>query len=103
VNNILSPFFAKLTEEERQNGVFQLDSATAHTAYVCLQALHVSSDHIISHGLWPPRSPDLVPCGFYLWASLKDKMHYKTQTNTMTHGESISPTATAAEMQQVAA
>jgi hypothetical protein len=29
VNNILSPSFTELTEEERQNGVFQQDSATA--------------------------------------------------------------------------
>jgi hypothetical protein len=34
VNNIPSPFFAELTEEERLYGVFQQDSATAHTAYI---------------------------------------------------------------------
>jgi hypothetical protein len=76
MNNILSPFFAKLTEGERLYGVFQLDFATAHMSYVSLEALwKVFSDHIISRGLWPPRSPDLVPCDFYLWGSLKDKMH----------------------------
>jgi hypothetical protein len=39
VNNILSPFFAELTEEERLHGVFQLDSATAHMAYISLEAM----------------------------------------------------------------
>jgi hypothetical protein len=35
VNNIKSPFFAKLTEEEeRLYGVFQQDSATAYTVYM---------------------------------------------------------------------
>jgi hypothetical protein len=54
VNNILSPFFTKLTEEERLYGVFQLDSATADMAYASLEALReFFGDHIISHGLWP--------------------------------------------------
>jgi hypothetical protein len=67
MNNILSPFFTELTEEERLYGVFLLDSATAHMAYVSLEALQkVFGDHILSCGLWPPRSPDLVPCDFYL-------------------------------------
>jgi hypothetical protein len=76
VNNILSPFFAELTEEERLYGISQQDSATAHTAYISLETLReVFSDCIISRGLWPPRSPDLAPCDLYLWRSLKDKMH----------------------------
>jgi hypothetical protein len=98
VNNILSPFSAELTEEQRLYGVFQLGSATAHTAYVSM----VFGDRIISRGLWPPRFPDVVPRDNYLWGSLKDKMHQETQTNTMIRGQ-ISPTATAAEMRQVAA
>jgi hypothetical protein len=53
VNNILSPFFAEQTEEERLYDVFQLDSATAHTAYVSSEALRkIFGDHIISRGLW---------------------------------------------------
>jgi hypothetical protein len=84
VNNILSPFFAKLTEEKRLYSVLQLDSATANMAYASLEALRkVFGDHIISHGLWPPRAPDLVPCDFHLWGILKDRMHYGSQTNTI--------------------
>jgi hypothetical protein len=49
VNNILSPFFAELTEEERLYVVFQLDSATTYTSYVRLEAMRkVFGDHIIS-------------------------------------------------------
>jgi hypothetical protein len=59
VNNIRSPFFVKLTAEERLYGVFQQDSATANTAYVSSEALReVFGDRMISRGLWPPRSPD---------------------------------------------
>jgi hypothetical protein len=60
VNNILSPFFAELMEEERLYSVFQQDSTTAHMAHISLEALReLFSDLIISHGLWPPHSPDL--------------------------------------------
>jgi hypothetical protein len=31
----------------------------------------VFEDRIISRGLWPPRSPDLSFCDFYLWGNLK--------------------------------
>jgi hypothetical protein len=66
VNNILSPFFAELAEEEGLCSVFQQDSATAHTAHISLEALlEVFGDHVISCGLWPPCSPDLTPCDFY--------------------------------------
>jgi hypothetical protein len=75
VNNILSPFFTKLTEEERLYGVFQQDSATAYMAHMSLEALQVVfSGRVISCGLWPPCSPDLTPCDSYLWGSLKDKV-----------------------------
>jgi hypothetical protein len=58
VNNILSPFFTELTEEDRLYGVFQQDSATAHMAYLSLEALQeIIGDCIISCSLWPPHSP----------------------------------------------
>jgi hypothetical protein len=73
VNNILSPFFTELTEEESLQIVFQQDSAAAHSKHATLEALwEVSSDRIISHGLWLPCSPDFTLCDFYLWESLKD-------------------------------
>jgi hypothetical protein len=83
VNNILCPFFAKVTDEESLYGVFQQDSATAHMAYVSLEALReVFDDHVISRGLWPPCSLDLTPCDFYLWGSLRVKV-YKTNPHTV--------------------
>lgn len=54
---------------------FQQDGAPPHigrdvTAYL----RHVFGDRIISRGFpdaWPPRSPDLAPCDFWLWGYLK--------------------------------
>jgi hypothetical protein len=72
VNNILRPFLAELTEEEKLYCYFQQDCATAHTDHVSLEALgKVHDGRIISRGLWPPRSPDLTPCDFYLWVKFK--------------------------------
>jgi hypothetical protein len=42
------------------------DNAAAHTA-------EVFGDQVIDQ--WPPRSPDLNPCDFYLWGMLKGKVY----------------------------
>jgi hypothetical protein len=52
------------------------DGATAHTATYFINVFNeVFEDRLISRGLWPARSPDLYPCGFYLWGNLKDKVY----------------------------
>jgi hypothetical protein len=56
------------------------DNATAHTANNSMVALHeVFGERVISRGLWPPRSPDLNPCDFYLWGTLKEKVYVNNQ------------------------
>ena len=30
---------------------------------------------------WPPRSPDLTPCDFFLWGYLKDKVYTSVPRN----------------------
>lgn len=53
-----------------QNVWFQQDGATAHTARASMAVLHrLFSNRLISRFgdvLWPPRSPDLSICDFYL-------------------------------------
>lgn len=52
-------------------------------AYASFEALlDVFSDHMISHGQWPPSFLDLTPCYFYLCRSLKDKV-YKTNSHIL--------------------
>jgi hypothetical protein len=64
---ILRQFFPELTEEERFHGWFQQASATAHTAYMSMQALSdVFRDRIISRGIWQTHSPDFNPCDIFL-------------------------------------
>jgi hypothetical protein len=69
MKNILRPFFAVLTGQEKLQGASQKDTATAHTAHASLEALReVLNDRVFSHSL-----PDLTPCYCHLWGSLKDE------------------------------
>lgn len=75
-DGILTPFFEQLTDIKCQSGIFQQDSATAHTADDSLNFIQeIFEDRVISKGLWPPRSPDLTVCDFYLWGNLKNKVY----------------------------
>ena len=44
--------------------------------YIYIQGLSKRFEHLL---LWPPRSPDLTPCDFFLWGYVKDNA-YKPQT-----------------------
>lgn len=58
---------------------FQQDGATPHTARVSMEKLRaIFPNKLISkYGdiPWPPRSPDLTPCDFFLWGYLKSKVY----------------------------
>jgi len=83
IANILRPFFDQLTDYEKQNGTFQQDNATAHTAHASMAAIReVFEDRIISRNRWPARSPDLNPCDFFLWGFLKAKV-YENNPHTL--------------------
>ena len=67
----------QLTEEERNYCFFQQDGATCHTSERSLTRVHqiFTEERTVSKGLWPPRSPDLSTCDFYLWGYLKGKVY----------------------------
>ena len=55
-----------------KNYYFQQDGATPHTAKNIQQWLTTKfGDKFIPRVKWPPRSPDLNPCDYYLWEYLK--------------------------------
>jgi hypothetical protein len=81
--NIVRSFLAEIAKEEKLYFYFQQDSVMAYTAHVNLEELRKVVDaRIISRRLWPPSSPDLTPCDFYLWGSLEDKV-YKRNPHTL--------------------
>jgi hypothetical protein len=78
---IFENFYSQLTENERQQCFFQQDGATCHTSHHPLPSIHetFTEERAVSKGLWPPRSPDLSSCDFYLWAYLKVKVYENNQ------------------------
>lgn len=86
LENFLRPKLNNLFNEYGQNNVwFQQDGATAHTARRSLGILReMFPGHIVSlRGDigWPPRSPDLSPCDFFLWGYLKSQVYqHRPQT-----------------------
>ena len=76
LNEIL---FTKTEKEDIGNIWFQQDGGTWHTAEATLDLMRpVFADTIISHRtnvIWPPRSCDLTPLGYYWWADVKDKCY----------------------------
>ena len=64
----------------------QQDGAISHTARQSLEAVReLFGSHVISRFgnlQWPPRSPDLSLCDFFLWGKLKSKV-YTTRPRTL--------------------
>ena len=69
-----------------QEAWFQQDGATSHTARQSMAAVReLFCNHVTSRFCdipWPPRSPDLSVCDFFLWGYLKNRV-YTTRPRTM--------------------
>ncbi|CAI6359906.1 unnamed protein product [Macrosiphum euphorbiae] len=72
---------------------FQQDGATAHTSRRSLTILReMFPGHLLSlRGdiTWPPRSPDLSPCDFFLWGHLKAQVYTHRPTSLEARKEAI--------------
>ena len=56
--------------------IFQQDGARPHTTKAVQTWLHDKfGTKFISKEKWPPRSPDLNPCDFFLWGYLKERVY----------------------------
>ena len=56
--------------------ILQQDGATSHTSHASMAEIQsFFGDRVISKGLWPPRSPDLTPPDYFLWAYLKGRFY----------------------------
>jgi hypothetical protein len=82
--NIFDESCAQHTEEERQSCFFQQDGTTCYTSQVSLQRVPevFSEERTVSKNLWPPRSPDLTTCDYFLWGHLKSTV-YETNPHTI--------------------
>ena len=65
-----------LKTKNYQKYYFQQDGARPHTALSVQKWLKDKfGEQLIDKDLWPPRSPDLNPCDFFLWGHLKSKVY----------------------------
>lgn len=75
---MIQTFFIPRVTKTREYGksYFQQDGATAHTA-TAVQTYLTSrfGSKFIDKKKWPPRSPDLNPCDFFLWGYLKQRVY----------------------------
>jgi len=71
-------------QEDSEDFVFQQDGALPHFNFdVCAHLSANLSSCCIGHAShsdspllpWPPRSPDLTPCNFFLWGYVKDHLY----------------------------
>ena len=79
---MLNEFFIPQLRRKRiplRNVWFQQDGATCHTSNATMTFLRQKfPGRLISRRgdvSWPPRSPDLSPCDFFLWGYLKERVY----------------------------
>lgn len=75
---MLQNFFWKnhIRVNNYQQYYFQQDGATPHTADSVQNWLKSKfGNFFINKTKWPPRSPDLNPCDFFLWGYLKARVY----------------------------
>ena len=77
INNCLESEL-RSRRNNNQNVWFQQDGATAHTARAAMAVVRAMfPDRLISRCgdvPWPPRSPNLSMCDFFLWGYLKSRV-----------------------------
>lgn len=79
LHNEVSDFLNHLPREQRDAVFFQQDGAPPHNSRLVRDYLNQTfGDHWIGTNgpvRWPPRSPDLTPLDFHIWAYLKEKVY----------------------------
>ena len=82
-NEMLPKLYEEISTiyEDPRDCIFQQDGATAHTSKLAQAWLQERMPRFIPKKDWPPNSPDLNPCDYYLWGRLKNlvsRHRYKT-------------------------
>lgn len=97
--DMLKSFFFLQMRQKRvriRNTWFQQDGATPHTTNSVLDCLKKKfGERLISRRtdfVWPPRSPDLTPCDFFLWGYLKSKVYTTPVNDLLTLKQKITAT-----------
>lgn len=76
LNRVFPEMQRKFGEQHLRSFAFMQDGAPAHRTLESISAIRTCFDVIIgARGdiSWPPRSPDLNPCDYYLWPTVKSR------------------------------
>jgi len=77
---IFNTFVNQFDDEKFSIGYFQQDGATSHTSHASMAEIQSSfGDCVISKGLRPPRSPDLMPPDCFLWGYLEGRVYQNNE------------------------
>ncbi|XP_033610354.1 uncharacterized protein LOC117282915 [Cryptotermes secundus] len=71
---ILQNWLVPQMNEASGDYIFQQDGAPSHWHLNVRRFLNESLPQLALQ-FWPPRSPDLTPCDFFLWGSVKDTVY----------------------------
>ena len=84
LQNFFTPQLVRFPVNE--NTLFQQDGATSHTARISMNAVNaLFPNRVVSRNgdiPWPPCSPDLTPCDYFVWGYLKTKV-FETKPRTI--------------------
>ena len=73
---MIEPLCEELIYLEHLTSYFQQDNATVHSANESMREMHhIFAYRIISKELWPAHSPDLTPCDFNFWGTMKCRVY----------------------------
>ena len=79
LNTFLRPQMKRQRLHNMQNVYFQQDGATPHTARLSMDVVRRMFPGRVTSRFsdipWPPRSPDLTTCDFFLWGYLKSNVN----------------------------
>jgi len=79
---IFNTFVNQVDDEELSIGYFQQDVVTSHTSHASMAEIQsFFSDRVTSKGLWPLRSPNLMPPDYFLWGYLKGRVYQNKPRN----------------------
>ena len=83
MNHILKKYVLPISSTFMKNTqwVFQQDGAPAHTAKITQDWLSINLPGFLSREDWPPASPDLNPCDYYLWGRLEELVNNRAYDN----------------------
>lgn len=83
-NDLLSNMLPEMDALSHGDYVLMQDGARSHTSKYTLEYISNHCPNLIKPHFWPPKSPDLNPCDYFLWDVLETNV-WKTKVTSIQH------------------